>query len=262
MLEVSLNIKDEKNDGALKAVEESNTLTSDELKNTEKDDSHEYYSDEDYDNMNDEEISKEDVDSQEPYYVDSEEVETVIDTSTKKPNRTFQTFFNRINKSVSSFFKKIFNNKLHFIFFILGNLLIISLAISFCFCSNRKRYSIKYDDKNDNDEIYDENFTDSDTEILSKDLTDETYAKINFGSMIKNKIKKKDSTGSGFKYSKLNEGLNDTSKNKFLIVTSNEKNNNSFDSGISYLTEEHQQQYLVPNDKSSINVKTNPFSFI
>jgi len=256
MLEVSLNIKNEKNGDAFEAVDEINTITSDEIKKLDdntKNDSEEYYSGE-----NEEETIKE-------YQDSSEEDETLIDqnidASTKKPNRTFQNVLNRINKSGSSFFEKIFNNKLHFILFISGILLLISLVISFCFCSNRKRYSIKYDDQNDNNEIYDENFTDSDTEILSKDMTDESYAKINFGSMVKNKIKKKDSTGSGFKYSKLNEGLNGSSKNKFLIVTSNEKNNNSFDSGISYLTEEHQQQYLIPND-NSINVKTNPFSFI
>jgi hypothetical protein len=271
-LEVDTNLKNEKNDIVVKVVEDVQNLKYDEIKTNESDgklfisgkmeenDSDENYSDEDYADTDEDEFSEE-VDSQESYNEESEENTTIINITTKKAKfSSISSVLNRINKNFSSFFKRIFYNKILFGLFILGIILIIliSTAIAYCICVNRKRrhegFSIYYD--YENEENSDENLTDSDTENVRGKM-DTTYARNYLGSMVKNKIKRKNS----FAYAKLKDGFNDSSsKSKILAVRCNtNSSNNSFESEISYLSDEYNQQHYA-SSQNSVNVKTNPFS--
>ena len=270
--ELDTNLKSEKNDIVVKVVENVQNLTNNEIKTNESDDklfvsgkieendSDESYSDEDYADTDEDEFSDE-TDSQESYNDELEENTTIINTTTKKAKfSSISSVLNRINKNFSSFFKRIFYNKILFGFFILAIILIILIctAIAYCICVSRKRrqegFSIYYD--YENEEISDEYLTDSDTETV-RDKMGTTYARNYLGSMVKNKIKRKNS----FAYAKLKDGFNDlSSKSKVLAVKCNtNSNNNSFESEISYLSDEYNQQHYASN-QNSVNVKTNPFS--
>ena len=194
---------------------------------------------------------------------DSQEQREPISTTvtSKKVNRSFMSTFNRINKSFSSFFRRFFQNKVTFGLFVLAVtvVLLIGAGILFYKCANRnsakKGFSIYYDDYDEDDNDYDddEHLTDSDTEIIRK-KSPETYAKVNIASIMTHHKNE-----NSFGYAKLNESLNDSSSSKCLFIKCDTNCNASFDSGISYLSDEQKQQQYATN---AMNIKTNPFNFI
>lgn len=300
------NFRDEKNDVVIKVVEDIHNVSDDanmpavDVKEVAPsiitDKSSEEYGDE-YETR--EEDDDDDEDFNESHEVDAsdekndddddseEQIIPIINTlttsatTTKKINRSLMSVFNRINKSFSSFFKRLFQNKALLVVFILAftsailiGIIVLVICVNRCSRkSGKEGFSIYYDEYDDDDDDGDdENFTDSDeADILSQKKSPETYAKVNLES-IKATHKIKSEQENSFGYVKLSEQnksdanlYNDsTGNNKYLFVKCDTKSNNSFDSGISYLADESSvtaSQYH-PAHENPMNIKTNPFSLI
>ena len=288
VLETDYNdvVYDSNDDIVIKVTENIQNVTNDDLSNntsilneSDKKASVLYEDSDEYDTR-EEEVEEED--SDEDSHEDSDESFEGIDsdsdeqlstpqtTTTKKTTRSIMSFFNRVNKSFSAFFKRIFQNKtlLGCVILALASSILVGIII-LVFCVNRcsrksgkEGFTIYYDEYDeDADDEYNVAENSDDVDVIERKQaaeSAETYAKVNLASMIVNKLKE-----NSFGYAKLDE-TNRCSKvdaaNKFLYVKCDA--NNSFDSGISYLADETTAQQVSTSENAAMNIKTNPFSLI